>query len=82
MSRAPYRSFADATEKPAWTPVVNPKPRYESAAEKNRWEDAAAANPRRDGETLGDWCRRVAAAAQPIGDRELPPSDREPGEDG
>ena len=26
MSRPPYRSFADAAEKPVWTPVVNPRP--------------------------------------------------------
>lgn len=77
-----FRSFADAAEKPVWTPVVNPLPRYESNAEKRRWEDAAEANPIRPGESRSDWCERVSAAARPvIGDRELPPSDREPGED-
>lgn len=86
MSRAPYRSFGDAAAPPktVWTPIVNALPRYESLDEKRRWEHAAEDNPRQEGEGLGAWAERVAAAARPeLGDRELPAGDRqrEPGQD-
>jgi hypothetical protein len=67
--------------KTVWTPVVNPLPRYESNAERIRWEEAQARNPRKPGEDLVHWVCRVIAAAQPVGDRELPPGDRMPGSD-
>jgi hypothetical protein len=81
----PFRSFSDAaaSTKPERIQVMNPKPRYESLEEKRRWEQAAVDNPRQAGESLEAWSVRVAAAARPLGDRELPPGDRaEPGVDG
>jgi len=75
------RSFADAAEKPTWTPVVNPLPRYESLSEKQRWEQAAAENPIQEGEGRAAWSERVGAAARPVGDRQLPARDRDAGED-
>lgn len=77
-----YRSFADAADKPQWTPVINPAPFYNGVEEKRRYEDAFARNPRAEGEDVCDWLARVAAAARPSFDRELPPGDRDPGEEG
>jgi len=80
-----FRSFADAAEKKVWIPVINEKPRYENFSEKQRWEQAAADNPIQEGESRAAWSERVAAAARPVADRELPVGDREdrsPGEDG
>lgn len=51
----------------------------------SRYQEAVDATPRREGESLEDWVDRVVLAANPLGDRELPPGDRdarEPGEDG
>ena len=76
-----FRSFSDAAEKPVWTPVVNSLPRYESNTEKQRWEQAAADNPIREGEGRAAWSERVGVAARHVGDRELPARDREAGED-
>ncbi len=82
MSRAPYRSFADAAPKTAWTPVVNPRPSYENLQEKRRYEQALADTPRREDEDVTGWLARVAAAARPVNDRQLPRVEREVGEDG
>lgn len=64
-----------------WTPVVNPSPKYDGVEEKRRWENAVPATPRREGEDICDWLRRVSAAAGGVtGDRELA-REREPGAD-
>ena len=68
-----------------WTAVVNPRPVYEGGPdEKARWEAAERATVREPGEDVCAWLKRVglAAGVAPLGDRELPPGDREPGEDG
>jgi hypothetical protein len=46
-----------------------------------RWEDAVKTTPRGPTEKLEDWLKRVAGAARPVNDRELPRGDREPGDD-
>lgn len=74
----PYRSFSDAAEKPVWTPVVNPRPTYSGPDEARRYQEAVTNNPRGDSEHICEWLERVAAAARPVGDRELPRGDRSP----
>jgi hypothetical protein len=79
-----FRSFAEAAApaKTVWTPVVNPDPVFDGSDEKRRYEQALADTPRAEGEDICDWLARVGAAARPIGDRQLPPGDRESREPG
>jgi hypothetical protein len=47
-----------------------------------RYQAAMEATPREEGEDVCDWLARVCAAAIPEFDRQLPPGDRDPGQDG
>lgn len=47
-----------------------------------RFADAYRDTPRREGEDIIAWLERVCAAAIPQSDRQLPPGDRDPGEEG
>ena len=89
MSR--YRSFADAAEKPKWTPIVNPKPVFNGPAEKLNYEEAIRNFPKPAGMDVIAWldkivstAREAAVASIRLPYREPEPLlliDREPGED-
>lgn len=51
-------------------------------ADIHRYQDALQNTPRQEGEDVVAWLERVCAKAIPQADRQLPPSDRDPGEEG
>jgi hypothetical protein len=57
------QSAAPETAKPEWTPVVCPKPIYSGITEKLSYEYAVESNPRKAGEPLLEWMKRVSEAA-------------------
>ena len=67
-----------------WTPVVNPRPVFNGADEKARYERAVATTRRIPGEDVNVWLERVTAAVR--ADESSPRAaglfDRQPGEDG
>lgn len=46
-----------------WTPVTNPEPVFDSAAQKRAIEQAQANNPRREDESLISWIERCNVEA-------------------
>lgn len=73
------------TEKRGWSSGDGARRREAAMAVRPdlpRYFDAVKTLPRGENEDIVAWMERLKSAATPIGDRELPPADREPGSDG
>ncbi len=72
-NRKPEPGYADqsAPAKPKLEPVICPRPVFDSVGEKLAYDYAVESIPRRPGEELLDWIKRVSGAARDDTARQL-----------